>query len=373
MTTAAPSIPAKAASTRLTSRWAGEAPIYIIGLALMSLCIALLLNKGVPVSLGGLFSSGRIFFIFAVIFAFFDTVWSLIQHRPDSPIAFYKARYSAPKLWSSILAGLPFIAVATIILPFFSEMKSAIPLFNDYTWDETFIQWDRALFFGYDAWQVLQPALGYPIVSASLAFLYHLWFLLLYPGVMYFAFARMDNDVRRQFFLSYLLSWSLIGGGLATWLASVGPCFLEPMTGNAHFNAQMAYLYAANEDIPIMVLPVQEMLLEWHETSQNGLGSGITAMPSMHCAIAFLYWLAVRRLHRGWGAAFGVFALIIWISSVHLAYHYAVDGLVSLAAIAAIWALSERIIWFWDRWLAVRSASLTQPHAALRTKTAPAE
>ena len=148
MTTATIPIKAEAAFTLLTRRWAGEAPIYIIGLTLMSLCIALLLGKGVPPSLSGLTSSGRIFLIFAVIFAFYDAVCSLIRNRPDSPIAFYKARYLSPALWASILAGLPFIAVATIILPFFSKMKSAIPLFNEYTWDKTFIQWDQALFFG---------------------------------------------------------------------------------------------------------------------------------------------------------------------------------------------------------------------------------
>lgn len=368
-----PTAKAEATFARLARRWMGEAPIYLIGLALMALCIALLLFKGVPPSLSGLVSSGRIFLIFTVFLAFFDAIWSLIRHRPQSPFAFYKARYFGPTLWNAILAGLPFIAVATVILPFFSKMKSAIPLFNEYTWDETFIRLDQALFFGHDAWQVLQPIFGYPAITAALAFLYHLWFLLLYPGVMYFAFARIDVDVRRQFFLSYMLSWALIGGALATWLASVGPCFLEPMIGDPHFRDQMNYLYAADEEFPILVLSVQEMLLKWYETSQSDLGSGITAMPSMHCAIAFIYWLAVRQIHRGWGIAFGVFAFIIWIGSVHLAYHYAVDGLVSLAAVAVIWTLSQHIIRAWDGWLAGRQESFDQPQAALRTKTAPAE
>jgi membrane-associated phospholipid phosphatase len=137
------------------------------------------------------------------------------------------------------------------------------------------------------------------------------------------------------------------------------------MLGDPRFDAQMDYLNAANEQIPIMVLPVQDMLLEWYAKSENGLGSGITAMPSMHCAIAFLYWLAMRRISPLLGRLFGVFALITWVSSVHLAYHYAVDGLVSLVAIVAIWWASGRIIAGWDRYLASQ--------AALRTKTVPAE
>lgn len=348
-----------------TRRWLTEAPIYIVGLALMALCVGLLMSRGIYPSVEGIWANARLFAMFAIVVAVFDSVWQLYTHRPDSPLAHLKARYTGQWVTRPVIAGLPLMAVAIVLLPFFSKMKAAIPLFNDYTWDDALIAWDRAIFFGYDAWEVLQPVLGFPVVTAFLALLYQAWFLLLYPGVMFFAFARIDSQVRRQFFLSYVLSWTLVGGLMATLLASVGPCFVGPMLGNPQFDAQMAYLNAANEQIPIMVLPVQELLLEWYGKAENGLGSGITAMPSMHCAIAFLYWVAVRRIHAGWGAFFGVFFFVTWISSVHLAYHYAVDGLVSLIAVAAIWALSQRIIAAWD--------GILERQAILRTNTVPAE
>lgn len=351
----------------LARRLVGETPIFVFAAGLLAACIALLASRGVPPSMSGMIENARLFALFSFFAIIFDIAWQLNRNRPDSPVAFLKARYTDPKLLSAAIGGLPLLAVAILVLPFFSKMKAAIPLFNDFTWDASFIAWDRAIFFGYDAWEVMQPVLGYPIVTAFLAFLYHVWFLLLYPGVMFFIFAKMDSQLRRQFFLSYVLCWALVGGLMATWLASVGPCFLEPMLGDPHFSDQMAYLYAANEEVPIMVLNVQEMLLEWHGKGANGLGSGITAMPSMHCAIAFLFWIAVRRVHSGWGAAFGVFFFVTWISSVHLAYHYAVDGLVSLLAVAAIWAASQRIITAWDAFIENRS------QAALRTNTVPAE
>ncbi len=349
----------------LSRRWIGEIPVLGVGGALMALCVTLLLANGINPGIGGIIANVQIFFLFVVILACWDAGKQLYRHRPDSPVDHLKTRYSSPAFLRGVAAGLPMMAVAIVLLPYFSMMKSAIPLFNDYTWDEAFIQWDRAIFFGRDAWEILQPVLGYPIITAFLGLLYQLWFLLLYPGVMFFAFAKIDPALRRQFFLSYVLSWSLVGGAMATWLASVGPCFVGPMFGDPHFDAQMAYLYAANEQIPIMVLPVQEMLLEWYAEAENGLGSGITAMPSMHCAIAFLYWIAVRRVSSKWGAFFGVFFFITWLSSVHLAYHYAVDGLVSLLAVAAIWAVSQRVISAWDGLLARQ--------ATLRTNTVPAE
>ena len=350
----------------LTWRWLGEVPILVIGCALMALCVGLLAAHGINPGVAGIVANAQIFLMFVIVLACWDAGRELYRHRPQSPVTHLKTRYSTPQFRRGVAAGLPMLGVAIVLLPYFSKMKSAIPLFNDYTWDARFIAWDRAIFFGYDAWQVLQPVLGYPVVTALLALLYHLWFLLLYPGVMFFAFAKIDRGVRRQFFLSYVLSWTLVGGLMATMLASVGPCFVGPMFGDTTFDAQMDYLNAANEQVPVMTLRVQGMLLEWYASAKDGLGSGITAMPSMHCAIAFLYWIAMRRISKAWGAFFAAFFFITWISSVHLAYHYAVDGLVSLVAVAAIWKFSQLVFAAWDAFVENR-----QP--TLRTNTVPAE
>lgn len=351
----------------LKKRWTGEVPIYVIALALFALCIGLLANRGIYPSLSPILANARLFLLFTIGLATVDATIQLVKHKPDSPLAHFKARYFGSNARAVALAGAPALALCIVLLPFFSKMKAAIPLFNTYSWDDTFIAWDRAIFMGYDAWEVMQPVLGYPLVTGFLALLYQLWFLLLYPGVMFFAFMSVDPVLRRQFFLSYILSWTVIGGAMATWLASVGPCFVGPLLGDERFDDQMAYLYEANETVPIMVLPVQEMLLEWFHADANGLGSGITAMPSMHVAIAFLFWLAMRKISVKAGHAFGIFFAITWISSVHLAYHYAVDGLVSVIAVAAIWWFSRWLVESWDAALARRD------HATLRTNTVPAE
>jgi hypothetical protein len=348
-------------------RWASELPIYAASLMLFSICAGLLAMKGIYPEFAPIWVNARLFLLSIVAIASLDAGWQLIKHRPQGPLEHLKARFGSPQISAATLAGLPLLAICIALLPFFSKMKAAIPLFNDYTWDNAFVEWDRAIFFGRDAWEVLQPVLGYPIITAALALLYQLWFLLLYPGCLYFAFGKVDQTVRRQFFLSYVLSWTLIGGAMATWLASVGPCFVGPLLGDPRFDDQMAYLSAANEQFPVMTLTVQQMLLDWYAADANGLGSGITAMPSMHCAIAFLFWLACRQISRGAGLFFGAFFVITWLSSVHLAYHYAVDGLVSLIAVAAIWWCSKHLIAAWDNWLERRA----QP--ALRTNTVPAE
>ncbi len=346
-------------------RLAGEVPVLVIAFALFVLCTGLLAHRGIWPAIGPVLASGSLFAVSIIIVVCCDAGIVLARYRPASPTAFLRDRYTTPALRAAALNGLPMLAVCTVLLPYFSKMKAAIPLFNDYTWDATFIGWDRAIFFGLDAWQVMQPVLGYPVITAALAALYQVWLLLLYPGVLWFALVRMDETVRRRFFLTYVLSWTVVGGAMATALASVGPCFVGPLLGDRTFDVQMAYLNAANAEVPVMTLHVQQMLLDWFHADADGLGSGITAMPSMHVAVAFLFWLAMRRAAPRAAPWFGLFLALIWIGSVHLAYHYAVDGLVSVIAVALLWRLSGQVFAVWDARLA------RQP--TLRTNTVPAE
>lgn len=234
------------------------------------------------------------------------------------------------------------LGALVLFLPIFGKMKAAIPRFNAYSWDPTWIDLDRML-HGTDPWRLLQPVIGYPIVTAAIAFLYHVWILLLYLGATYFCFLHADRELRARFFIAYFSCWAILGVALATALASVGPCFLGPIFGDPRFDELMAYLREANEQYPVMVLPVQETLLESYRAAGTGLGRGITAMPSMHVSIAVLFALTLGQVSRGLGIAAWLFAGAVLIGSVHLAYHYAVDGYVSIIGTWLIWLVAGRL------------------------------
>ena len=78
----------------------------------------------------------------------------------------------------------------------------------------------------------------------------------------------------------------------------------------------------------------------------ESLGGGISAMPSLHVAIACLVFFTVRsRLRQRWAVwAAGLYAFSIWFASVHLAWHYAVDGLFSFFGVALIWWGTGRFV-----------------------------
>ena len=59
----------------------------------------------------------------------------------------------------------------------------------------------------------------------------------------------------------------------------------------------------------------------------------------MHVSIAVLLALGVMRLNRVAGYAFWFYAAIIQIGSVHLGWHYAIDGYFSVIVTLFIWKL----------------------------------
>lgn len=356
---------------RYPAEIAAQLPVFAAFLVIVAMSWVALRQYGMPFPASTIYTNLDLYPKGFGLFLVCDGTIQLWKNRPDRPIRFLWQRYSDPKMIALFLGRLPLLVVLIAFLPTFALLKPLIPLMNPYGWDTVFMEWDRAI-FGTDPWRLLQPALGYPVVTAAMAILYHAWFALVYPGSLVFLYARQADRVRRQYFLSFILVWILGGIVLAALLSSVGPCFMEAILGNPHFADQMAYLHGANGQIPIVVLNVQEMLLDNYTANGPGHGAGITAMPSMHVAMAFLFWLAIRRVSAvaaKW--CFGFF-IVTWVSSVHLAYHYAVDGLVSVILVAILWRGAGAAIAWWDARVAFDPAPLAaQP--ALRTNTVPAE
>ena len=79
------------------------------------------------------------------------------------------------------------------------------------------------------------------------------------------------------------------------------------------------------------------------------IGGGISAMPSVHNGLAALFAFAAFRINRKAGWAMAAYAALIWIGSIHLGWHYAIDGIVSIALAWGIWRGAGRIADWLDR------------------------
>ena len=147
-----------------------------------------------------------------------------------------------------------------------------------------------------------------------------------------------------QFLVATLLCWVLLGTVGAILTSSVGPCFYEFFYGDDRFRPLMNYLAQADRVYPLMALDVQESLLAWAAEGGNGVGRGISAMPSMHLSIACLFAILGWRVSKAWGIAGTIFLILILVGSVHLGYHYAIDGYAAIVATMGIWWLSGLIL-----------------------------
>ena len=254
----------------------------------------------------------------------------------------FRTRY---RLSERLMTGLPVIVILTLSASVVTSLKVMIPDFHPYDWDATFILWDRWFHGGRDPWLILQPMLGHPLVSRFLNAAYHGWFILLYVTMFFMAFRLRDPRLRAQFFLAYLLCWAIQASLLATVFASVGPAFLEPLTGGeTSFTPLMTYLEAANREYELGALRIQQFLWDSFTSGDLVTGAGISAMPSMHVVTSLLIALVCWRINRPLGAAMVVFLVVILIGSVHLGYHYAIDGYAAIVITLAIWSGVGRLV-----------------------------
>jgi hypothetical protein len=93
----------------------------------------------------------------------------------------------------------------------------------------------------------------------------------------------------------------------------------------------------------------QAILLGARGSTHLTVGGGISAMPSVHNGLAVLFSIAAFKIDRTAGWVFAAYALLIWIGSIHLGWHYALDGLVSAALTILIWRAMGKVADWLDR------------------------
>ncbi|MFC7049184.1 phosphatase PAP2 family protein [Emcibacter nanhaiensis] len=234
----------------------------------------------------------------------------------------------------------------------FSSLKTVIPEINGFYLDRTFAELDRFLHFGIDPWVITHSIFDGPVSAGVLDFCYKLWFLLMFIYVLWQVVNVSQGHRRAQFLCAFLLIWFVLGNVMAVLLSSAGPCYYHVvMPGNDLYAPLMnklglyyEELKAAGGFLQLDSHNMQKQLLDYYQKGELGAGSGISAMPSMHVAVSALLYFSARELNRYAGRFFLAFLVLIQVSSVHLGWHYAVDGYFSIIATWGLWRLSGWLV-----------------------------
>lgn len=272
----------------------------------------------------------------------------VLGDRPDRPIKVLWQRVMAvlgsPQ---KMAAGLPLFFSLILFMFAFTAFKANIPVLVPFSWDVTFDRWDMALHFGYRPWELLQPIIGHAPITWALNVNYNLWFFTMNLFWVHYAFVTAPGKERTRFFLAFMLITAVLGTVFATLYSSAGPAYVTRLGLSPDpYAGLMAYLHGVNQTYPIWALDTQDML--WAYKQDGSVFGGISAMPSIHNATALLFVLAVWNKSRILRGIMIAHAGLIFLASIHLGWHYAVDSYIAWPIAALLWWVAGRISAWWE-------------------------
>ncbi len=240
----------------------------------------------------------------------------------------------APADWLLIPLALTLLASA------YTWGKLMIPHLNPGLWDAELALLDRAICLGVDPNEVAFTlfAEGPRWAAAALDRYYAAFVPTMMAGAAWFL---SDRPARRRAFLAgFAVLWS---SGLALYLAvpALGPTF-----------AFRDFLTRIPEVFPLAGAAQGALMTNYVRVLELGRGPevlisptlGIAAMPSLHVATHFLFFLWALRLGSPLRTVFLVMTLLTLMGSVATEWHYLVDGLAGLGLALLAGALAAALL-----------------------------
>ena len=319
---------------------------YLLALEICGLAIPAVAQKSATELIIGIVSfSIPVAVVSLALFKFGEMA---LTDRPAHPIAALWHRckdvFISPQ---RMAAGLPLFFSLLLFMVVFTSFKAVITDLAPFTWDLRFDQWDTALHFGYRPWELLHPVLGYAPVTWLINVNYNMWFIVMNLFWVYYAFLVAPGVERTRFFVAFMLVWIIGGTVAAVFFSSAGPCYFTRIGLSPDpYAGLMDYLHGVQASLPVWALDTQDML--WRYRSEGSAFGGVSARPSMHSATALLFVLTAWRKARLLRHLLIAHAALILVGSVHLGWHYAIDGYVAWIILLPCWFAAGKIARWWE-------------------------
>jgi len=252
----------------------------------------------------------------AAILAALYGVYAMISARVPSPLS-HVSRYFIDE-WRKPAFVAPCVLLAGFNMVTFMWMKPLLNYLVPFRADPMLADVDRALFLGHDPWTLLTW-----LNSTPAAIFYHrVWFVLMILTLLV-VLSAPASPRKSAIMLTYFVLWSVVGPLVHTLLPAAGPIFY----------AQLGYgdRFAGLHGVP-ETMALANYLWGIYAGEGFGPGSGISAMPSLHIATTVWMLIAVHVFARRWLVPMAIAGTAIFLLSISLGWHYAIDGIVGGAA-----------------------------------------
>lgn len=228
------------------------------------------------------------------------------------------------------------ILAVTITLIFFCNLKQIIPLVHPKLFDSLFWDLDIFLHFGLSptliALKIPKDSWVWPFMDK----LYLTFFLknMLVPWI--FILQRKSKRLRDAVISAVCLLW-IIGGLVYFLLPAMGPCYFKPELFkdiNMPLNHKLQK-FLLEEYVHFIRNPLNYQAKTFY---------GIAAMPALHVAVPLLFTLFCLRLNKFLFLILLFYTILIWLSSIMLGWHYAIDGYAGVLLAVSTYLFSCRYI-----------------------------
>ena len=279
----------------------------------------------------------RVGLAFGAVYAVF-AVYRIALFRARSVHALKsEVRLDLPRMFERVAGGCWFLVFGILVFRAFLHWKPLIGSVVPYVWDPWLTRLDTVLHFGIDPW-IVSVAL-FDRWTGAIDSIYVSWFSVKAAAFVFFAIFRPVRE-RARFYWAMGLMYLVGGTLLAHVFASGGPVFYGRLQGDPErFAALLPYLEHTRATF------LQERL--WAallDPATAAAFSGISAMPSIHVAFVALLASWGWSTHRWLGMVTTIYALLIFVGSIHLGWHYAVDGYLGALVGWASWSVAGRIV-----------------------------
>lgn len=242
-------------------------------------------------------------------------------------ISAYRLATKSQRPASDLVEVVAVVVLVGLQMAVLGWLKVMLPHAQPFWADPMLAQMDAAM-FGTDPWRITHFLFGWatPVIDRA----YVTWAPLKFAVLLCVALAP-PSILKARAILSYFLMVASSAVGQYS-LSSAGPVFYERFGFGDRF-----------ADLPLepWVNIASVYLWQGYQQPTAHMGAGISAMPSLHVAIALWIALVTRAyLPKFQALGWAYFALIL-VGSVHLGWHYAMDSIIAVGIGLAAWSVAS--------------------------------